>query len=134
MSEENVELIRRGFEAFASGDLEYVIDLADPEIEWGAAIAPILGVGAVRGKEGVRRFLTEDLAAGFDDFHAEALSLEDFGDAVLAHTRYSARGASSGVDIDQTFWTVYVLRSGKLTWMRDFQDRAEALTAAKERG
>jgi ketosteroid isomerase-like protein len=129
MSQENVDLIRQGFEAFARGDVEFVIDLADAEIEWTPAIAPILGIDAVRGKDRLRRFLTEDIAAGFDDFHAEALSLEDHGENVLGHVRYSARGESSGLEIDQSFWSVYRLRDAKLVWMRDFHTRPEALDA-----
>jgi ketosteroid isomerase-like protein len=33
MSQENVEIVRRGFEAFAQGGPEAVVDFWDPEIE-----------------------------------------------------------------------------------------------------
>jgi ketosteroid isomerase-like protein len=34
MSNENAELIRRAYQAYASGDLEGMLELVDPELEW----------------------------------------------------------------------------------------------------
>jgi ketosteroid isomerase-like protein len=45
MSQENVERIRRGYEAFARGDVDAVLELLHPDVDWHPAIAPILGVG-----------------------------------------------------------------------------------------
>jgi hypothetical protein len=68
MSQENVEIVRGGYEAFAQGDVERVLEIMDPEVEWAPALAPLLGVEPVRGKDALRKFLIEDLAAGFEDF------------------------------------------------------------------
>jgi ketosteroid isomerase-like protein len=87
-------------------------------------------VDAVRGREGVRDFLTRDLFEGFDRFRAEPLAFEDLGDAVLVTVRYVGRGESSGIELDQTFATLYRLRDGKAVSMRDYPTRAEALEAA----
>jgi len=130
MSEENVELIRGGFQAFARGDVDWIIDRSDSDVEWVPGIAPLLGVDIIRGREGLRRFLTEELFDGFDEFRAEALSFQDLGDRVLVQSRYIGRGESSGLEIDQVFETIYTLRAGKIVSMRDYQTRAEALEAA----
>jgi ketosteroid isomerase-like protein len=37
MSQENVEIVRRGFDAFDRGDLEGVLDLLGPEFEFHTA-------------------------------------------------------------------------------------------------
>jgi ketosteroid isomerase-like protein len=130
MSQENVETIRRGYEAFARGDVEAVLEVLDPDVDWHPAIAPILGVETVRGREAVRRFFTRDLFEGFDRFRAEALSFEDLGDFVLVMVRYTGRGETSGIEMDQKFATLYELRDGKTLTMRDYPTRAEALEAA----
>jgi ketosteroid isomerase-like protein len=130
MSQENVELVRRGYEAFARGDIEAVLELLDPDVDWQPAIAPILGVETVRGREAVRRFFTQDLFEGFDEFRADPLSFEDFGDSILVMVRYTGRGERSGIEMDQTFATVYTLRDGKTVSMHDYSTRAEALEAA----
>jgi ketosteroid isomerase-like protein len=96
MSQENVEILRRGFEAFAPGDVEALLDLVDPDIEWSAAIAPILGVTATRGKAALRKFFIQDLQEAFEDFRAEPLSFEDHCDVVLVVTRYGGRAKGSG--------------------------------------
>ena len=43
MSQENVEILREGFEQFARGDVESVLERFDPNVDWRPAIAPILG-------------------------------------------------------------------------------------------
>ena len=131
MSQENVEIIRGGYEGFARGDVDAVLDRLDPDVDWHPAIAPILGVETVRGREAVRRFLTRALFEGFDQFRAEPVSFEDLGrDFVLVMVRYSGRGESSGIELDQTFATLYELRDGKTVTMRDYSTREEALEAA----
>jgi ketosteroid isomerase-like protein len=134
MSQENVEILRRGFEAFAQGDVEAVLDLVDADIEWSAALAPILGVTAVSGKVALRKFLVQDLQDGFEDFRAEPLSFEDHGDTVLVLVRYSGRGKASGVEIGQAFHTIYVFRNGTVVKMHDYPTKTEALEAAGLKG
>ncbi len=51
MSQENVEILRGGFDAFASGDIDSVLDRLDPDVDWSAAIAPMLGVETVHGRK-----------------------------------------------------------------------------------
>jgi ketosteroid isomerase-like protein len=129
MSRENVERVREGYDAFARGDLEAVLELLDPEVDWQPAIVPILGVEGVRGRDGVRQFFTRDLFEGFDQFRAEPLSFEDFGDTVLVMVRYIGRGESTGLELDQTFATLYTLQDGKTVAMHDYGTREEALEA-----
>jgi ketosteroid isomerase-like protein len=101
-----------------------------PDVDWHPAIAPILAVETVRGREAVRRFLTRDLFEGFDLFRAEPLSFEDLGDFVLVMVRYTGRGESSGIELDQGFAALFELSDGNTVTMRDYSTRAEALEAA----
>ena len=131
MSEENVETIREGYEGFARGDVDAVLDRLAADVDWSPAIGPILGVETLRGTKALRRFLTHDLFEGFDQFRAEPLSFEDLSDDyVLVMVRYVGRGESSGIEMDQKLATLYELREGKVVTMRDYPTRAEALEAA----
>ena len=87
-------------------------------------------MGLSRGRDAVREFFTRDLFEGFNQFRAEPLAYEDLGDAVLVTVRYVGRGESTGLEIDQTFASLYRLRDGKTVSMRDYSTRAEALEAA----
>ena len=130
MSQENVETLRGGFDAFARGDVDDVLERLEPDVDWSPAIGPILGVETVRGREALRR-CTRDLFEGFDQFGAEPLSIEDLGgEYVLVMVRYTGRGQSSGIEMDMTSASLYRMRDGKVVTMRDYSTRAEALEAA----
>ena len=133
MSQDNVELVRRGYEAFGRADIEGVLELMDPDVSWVPAIAPLLGVDVVRGRDALRRFLVEELFEGFDTFRAEPLSFEDLGTSVLVCWRAVGRVESTGLEIDQTFFAIYTLREGKVVNYRDYQTRMEALEAVGAR-
>jgi ketosteroid isomerase-like protein len=131
MSQENVENIRRAYAAFARGDVDAVLEFLDPEVDWHPAIAPIMGVETLRGREAVKRFLTRDLFEGFDRFRAEPLFVEDLSSGyVLVMVRYAGRGENSGIELDQTFATLFEMRDGLAVTMRDYSTRGEALEAA----
>ena len=130
MSQESVEIVRRGYEAFANGDIEGVLEIMDPDVEWAPALAPLLGVKPVRGKDALRTFLIEDIASGFDDFEATPRSIEDLGDSVLVHTHFAARGRASGVPVSLEAFSLIRLRDGKTVSYRDYETKAAALQAA----
>jgi ketosteroid isomerase-like protein len=131
MSQENLELVRRGLALFNRGELDEVLsEILHPDIELTPGIGPLLGVGTIRGREAVRRFWVEDLPQGLDEFRIEPLRFEDFGEVVLVEARYRARGPGSGMDIDQQFATLYFLRDGLVERIHDHLTREEALEAA----
>ena len=134
MSQAQVERLRKGFADFARGDIDAVIDTLDPDVEWSPAIGPILGRTAMHGRGEVREFFTRELFDGFDEFRAEPVEFEDLGDAVLVTVRYVGRGESTGLEIDQTFASLYRFRGGRTISMRDYSTREEALEAARTPG
>ena len=69
MSQENVEIVRRVFEAFNRRDIAAFLELLDPDVEW----VPILAVleGRVyRGHEEIRRWI-KDLATDWEFFEVD---------------------------------------------------------------
>ncbi|WP_123025121.1 nuclear transport factor 2 family protein [Mycolicibacterium stellerae] len=104
MSEqENKELIKKGYDAFATGDIETVMSLFDDDVEW---VQP--GQSAVSGTfhgktevlEYMGRLAEKSLAVRLIDVIAE-------GDTVVALTEVSA-GGETGRDAD-----VFTVRNGK---------------------
>ena len=59
MSQENVEMVRRAYEAFNRGGVDAVISegIWLPEIVWDARPTGIPGLGVYRGHEEVKSFL-----------------------------------------------------------------------------
>jgi ketosteroid isomerase-like protein len=127
MSPTNVELLYRWYEAFRAHDNEACVrdSAADVEI-----VSYLLGVeGTVyKGHVGLRRYIDQVFGV-FPDWHARVVQTIDHGDTVVAEIRMAGRGATSGLEIEQTTWQVTRFRDGKLAGFTAYGDRAEALAA-----
>ena len=128
MSEENVEVVRRGYEAFNRGDLDGMVADFAPTFEYVASGA-VPGTGGVyAGPEGLREFM-----GWFGEFYearAEIDELIDAGDRVLVATTTRGRGKQSGVQSAWHLWQLWTLRDGKIVRGQGFTNRDEALEAA----
>jgi uncharacterized protein len=130
MSEDNVELVRKGFEALNRGDRATMARLLAPDVEWHSLAGPIVGVSTIRGREAMLRFWQEILES-IEGFRARPEEVTDLGDdRVLVVARYEGRGRASGAEVDQRIATIYEIRDGMAAIVRDYESRAEALEAA----
>ena len=112
MSSENVEVVRRLFEATARDDRETVFALYDPEIEWDtsrAALGLLIEGGIFRGHEGVRRFLRKYNEA-WEQMDYEIDELVDAGDQVVSVVNNRGRGRVSGVEVELQMPGVWTIR------------------------
>jgi len=66
----------------------------------------------------------------WDELTADATVLANQGDTIVTEVAVSGRGAGSGAEIDQRFFHVIELRDGKISRIREFVEREEALKAA----
>ena len=127
MSQENVEIVRRGYDALSRGDTAAVFEGYDPAVEhWDRADDPDATVR--RGRDAVAAAYAE-LAESYAELRIEPTEFIDAGDCVVVPVRVTVRGRASGAvaDGDQVF--VYRLRAGKVTEVREYREKAEALKA-----
>ena len=133
MSQENVEIIRRGYALFAAGDFEAVAALLSDDVE--VTDAGGLGVtgsaaGTRHGPEGFLRSTQEALEA-FEDFHVEPENFIDAGDVVVVPVRITGRGRGSGMEMEMRLAHLWVLRSdSKVVRSEIYETTEEALEAA----
>jgi ketosteroid isomerase-like protein len=102
MSQENVEIVRRVFDAVARGDKAEIFALYDPEIELHSApgtLADMIGERLYVGYDGMRAF-DRELQQAFDWIETSCEELIDAGERVVSASKYRARGRSSGLEID----------------------------------
>jgi ketosteroid isomerase-like protein len=129
MSQENVEIVRRGFAHFqATGD--FLTEIVDPEFVWD--MSTFRGWPEKKtypGIEGAREFMRDWLNA-WDEWVVEPQTFHDAGDKVVAVVRQHGRSKSSGLPVDMTFAQVFTVRNGKQVRMEMYADPAEALEAA----
>jgi len=127
MTEGNLEVVRRLYEAMAARDLEASARLTHPDAVW----VPDTRVGQepVRGRENVIRFFT-DRADMFGEIHTEVERLEAVDDTVLAFIRVRGRGEASGAGFDIRIGHLWTLRDGVVVRGEGYGDRGAALEAA----
>ena len=126
MSQENVELVRRGIELWnETGEFDWTT--FDEDVEWVVDPGAWLG-DTYRGREGIRLMLTR-LAEAFDGFQIEVERYVDAGDAVVTLGRTRVHGALSGVTTGQPLAFVFWVRAGRTVAVRSYLRQEEALEA-----
>jgi ketosteroid isomerase-like protein len=137
MSEENVEIVRKAFDAFnASGrgelSTEDLAELIDPRIEfywYDERTLPDVPQH-LRGLPEVLR-LGEQLQSAWVELTLEPLEVSQApGGRVLTLSRQSGRGRESGVPVVNHVFHLWTIRDGKVRKLAFFRHRADALEAA----
>jgi ketosteroid isomerase-like protein len=132
MSQENVEIIRRGIDLVNEGELQAVLEFIDecfdPDVEL-RAVGRLPDAGRVlRGNEAAKAWWVQ-LHETFD-FQWEPEELIDAGDAVLMVNRQIARGRGSGAEVTNRVVTVNAFRNGRIIRTDAYRGKQEALAAA----
>jgi ketosteroid isomerase-like protein len=127
--EENLALVRAAIDAYNRGDIEYILETLDPEIEVYAEPG-LVNAGTYRGIDGFKTWVTEWTDA-WESFRNDIHRIETIGDHhVLAEVDQFARGAGSGVEVEMRL--VYMFeehdgRASRLHLYRDWDAAAEVV-------
>jgi ketosteroid isomerase-like protein len=127
MSQENVQLVQRWLESF-TGDVDAFRDTLHPEIEWfpfEENHSPSYGIG------GAMRIRDQWLGA-WEEMRADLEEIVDEGDEVIASIHITARGRSSGVEVDTHLHMHFKMRDEKVVYLFEHTDRTKALEAARQ--
>jgi ketosteroid isomerase-like protein len=128
VAEENVELVRRAFEAFTRRDLEAVLEIVDPDVEFFAPTGSIAGRGTpYRGYEGMRQYF-DDVARIWEELEVIPHEYREVNNHVVALGRVYGRGLD-GLLVDSPTGWVCKIENGKIVRGEVFTSRQEALDA-----
>jgi ketosteroid isomerase-like protein len=129
MSQENVEIVRRGY-AHRQARGDFLAEVLAPDYVWDMSHFRGWPEQQIyEGIDGARRFIREWTAA-FDDWEIEVLALHDAGgDKVVGVVRQRGRSKTSGLPVDMQYAQVFTIRDGKQTRMEMYADPDEALKA-----
>jgi ketosteroid isomerase-like protein len=127
MSSENVELVRRLYEAWQRDGYGVVPELMDPDIEF---VNPVYAVepGTRHGYDGFAA-AARSLASVYSDYRVTAVQFFDVDDRVAVRARVSTRSAGRSVPIEAERGYVFDFRAGKVIRFAWFSDPTEALKA-----
>jgi ketosteroid isomerase-like protein len=129
MSQENVEIVRLGYELLNGGDLDGVLQLCATDFEF-RDLPALPGSGVFIGHDAFRAWHAQLLDA-FEDLHFEPQEFIDAGgDRVVVPNHATGQGKGSGADVEMHFSSVWTMRAGKFAKHIAYSDHAEALEAA----
>jgi ketosteroid isomerase-like protein len=116
MSQENVELVRRLYDAVASRDAATVLALYDPEVEWDFTRHPfgdLIGGTIYRGHDGLRTFFS-DMTEVWGSVEWAIEDVIDAGEHVVLVANQRVRGRTSGAQVEGSAVGVWTIRMGKV--------------------
>jgi ketosteroid isomerase-like protein len=127
MPQENVRLVERAIAAINARDIESYRACCTEDVKLETPMAAVGGV--YEGIDGIRRFLT-DVEEAAPDFRMELDGVEEVDSKrVIAFLRNNSTGRASGIRMAWPQTNVYDLIDGKISHVRMFVDRQEALKA-----
>ena len=129
MPNDNADLIRRAYQAYANGDLAAMLELVDPDLEW-TYLDPALEHPTPRVCHG-RQELEQVLRHWAEDgLRAELEEVTSSGERVMVGVRTPGVDAHVGRRGDDRAYSLFTVREGRIVALRDCRDRQEALQLA----
>src|SRR4051812_12821472 len=129
MSQENVELIPRSFDAFNRDDLEAILGDLAPEYEFHPSGRFMDTQWVYRGREGFIDFWRAFRAA-WEEITISIERIDDLGDRVLTLGHFHGKGGGSGVEVEAQAGWLHTIKDGEVVHLRSFTTWQEALEAA----
>jgi ketosteroid isomerase-like protein len=124
MSQENVELVRRGLES-----VDAFWAMLDEYVVWDLRDRPVVDLDSVYvGRDAVVK-ASRHYWGTWRDYRLDPEELLDAGSTVVVVFRERGRGKGSGAPIDQRLTQAWTFSGGRIIRWEVFADRARALEA-----
>ncbi len=127
MSQENVEIVRRGLEAYSQGDFDAALADTPVDAEWVIA-EENPNARTLRGPDEIRAYF-RDWQETLSGLRYEIDELVDAGDAIVCLGRVTGRAGNDGPEVTVALATVTYFRDGVPVRTQEFLDSGAALEA-----
>jgi ketosteroid isomerase-like protein len=132
MSEQNnLGVVRMGYDAFGRGDIEGLLSLLDDNIEWktpGPSDVP--SAGTRRGRPAVGEFF-KSLNETFEILDFQPKEFVAQGDHVIVLGSDTARVRATGKTLDFQWAHCFVVRNGKIVNFTEYGDMSQVVAELK---
>jgi hypothetical protein len=130
MSQENVNIVRGLYQAFATGNIPSIIAALDPQVEWWEAENfiyadknPYVGSDAVL--EGVFMRIADE----WEGFAVSPKEVLDAGETAIGYGYYTGTYKKNGEAVRAQFAHFFTFRDGKVAKFQQYTDTAQFLRA-----
>lgn len=122
--QQNLEVVRRGYEAFGRADIEALLRLFDEHIEWvSPGPAELATSGRRRGRQAVADFFN----SVNDVFEIQRFEPKEFiaqGDRVIVLGDNTSRIKATGAVLDSEWVHVFTVKNATITAFHEYADTA----------
>jgi len=126
----NLELMKKGYQYFAEGNIEAVLALFHPDIEWNecTGLPFVSGDGLYIGREAVAQNIFARIPEYIQEFHIDIQEFIESGDKVVMVGYYTGIWKATGKKFKANAVHVWTVKGGKVA--RHFQaaDTAEIIS------
>jgi ketosteroid isomerase-like protein len=129
MSQENVEIVRRMYELWSSGDWEGMAELVDPDVEQHGTVGGLEEGNISRGVDQIRQRFEAENTEVWEEHRIEPVRFIDAGERVVVIQHEYQRGKGSGVEIEIETASVFDVRGDRIVRIQPYMNSAEALEA-----
>ena len=129
MSESNLDVVRRGYEAFGRGDIDGLMAELDEQIQW---VTPGPAELATSGRRSGHQQVGEFFNALNETFDIQRFEPREFithGDRVIVLGSETTGVRATGKVIELDWVHVFTVRNGKVVAFQDFFDTAAVVAA-----
>jgi ketosteroid isomerase-like protein len=128
MSSDSVQVVRDVLAAVAAGDVDALLELYHPDIEFQPLTGAVDKRGGYHGHEGVRLYF-EEIAPVWREMRPYANDFRQFDDRVVAVGGCLVKGRESGAETTTPMAWVFTVRDGLIVSSRAYRTAEEALEA-----
>jgi steroid delta-isomerase-like uncharacterized protein len=129
---DNVEVVRRFYEAFNRRDADAAVRLVAPDFSFRSEFGALSG-RRYEGPAGFRQYF-RDMDETWSAFRVELDETVTAGDAVIASYREHGIGRGSGVEIEARGCDVWRLRDGLVVRLDNYAAKEQAMAAVGLQG
>ncbi len=130
MSQENVDLVRGIYDAFAAGDVPAVLAAMSPDMIWNEAENfPLADRNPYVGHDAIVQGVFVRLAEQWDGFAVEVDEVLDAGDTVVALGHYVGSHRATGKAIRAQLAHVWRIEGNKATRFQQYTDTLQVARA-----
>jgi ketosteroid isomerase-like protein len=128
MSEQNVNIVRGMYEGFGRGDINGVLAVLDPQVEWLEAENFIYDDGnPYIGPQAVLEGVFMRIGAEWDGFKVSPKEILDAGETIISHGYYSGTYKKNGKSVRAQFAHLFTIVDGKVAKFQQYTDTAQFL-------
>ena len=113
----NVEIVTKGYSDFSTGNVEAVLAIWDPEIEWHECkgMPFVNGDGIYKGHDEVMKNVLMQLPVYFDGFNIEVTEIFGADDKVVMVGYYRGTNKATGNPFEANATQVWTVKNVKMT-------------------